>query len=186
MRLELFEELIPALKSAAKKLTGFSRRQFQAEMAWTYCDGSARKAERTFGWGRRAVETGLNEQRTGIRCVDHFQGRGRRRSEDIDPQLEQDIRELVEPLTQADPKFQTPLAFTRATAPTVRAALLEKTVSTGRTVPSRRTLLDILNRLGYRLRRVQKTRPEKRFPRPTRSSSTSTQPTSEPRPTRAA
>jgi len=186
MHFELSEELIEALKSAAKKLTGFPRRQFQAEMAGKYCDGSARKAERTFGWGRRTVETGLNEQRTGIRCLDNFQGRGRRRCEEVDPQLEQDIHELVEPLTQADPKFQTPLAFTRATAPAVRAALLEKTAGTGRTVPARRTLVDVLNRLGYRLRRVRKTRPEKRFPRPTRSSKTSTRPTSEPRPTRAA
>ncbi len=130
MHLELCEELIQALKSAAKKLAGFQRRQFQAEVAWKYCDASARKTERAFGCGRRAVETGLNAQRNGICCLDNFWGRGRRRCEEADPQLEQDIHELVEPLTQADPKCQTPLTFTRATAPAVRAALLEKTAGT--------------------------------------------------------
>ena len=76
MHLELCEELIQALKSAAKKLAGFQRRQFQAEVAWKYCDASARKTERAFGWGQRAVETGLNAQRNGICCLDNFWGRG--------------------------------------------------------------------------------------------------------------
>jgi hypothetical protein len=40
-------------------------------------------------------------------------------------------------------------------------------------VPSRQTVGSLLNRLGYRLRRVLKARPEKKFPRPTRSSRTS-------------
>ena len=35
-----------------------------------YCGGSARRAEGMFTWGREAVEKGLQEQRTGIRCVD--------------------------------------------------------------------------------------------------------------------
>ena len=41
-------------------------------------------------------------------------------------------------------------------------------------VPSRQTVGEILNRLGYCLRRVQKIRPEKKSPKQTRSSPTST------------
>ena len=38
--------------------------------------------------------------------------------------------------------------------------------------PAERTLYDILNRLGYCLRRVRKTKPQKNSPRPTPSSTT--------------
>ena len=153
-------------------------------MAEKYCGGSARVVERTFGWGRDAVNTGLNEKRTGIRCVDNVKARGRIKSEVIDRQLETDIRELVEPQTQADSKFQSTLAFTRATGPAVHAALQDKLRDTGRNVPALRTVANILNRLGYSIRRVQKTRPEKRFPKRTPSLITCERLTSGPRPIR--
>ena len=184
MHPQLCHETKESLCSAAKRLTGFERRQFQAEMAEKYCGGSARVAERTFGWGRDAVNTGLNEMRTGIRCVDNFKARGRIKSEVIDRQLETDIRELVEPQTQADPKFQSTLAFTRATGPAVHAALQDKLKDTRRNVPALRTVANILNRLGYSMRRVQKTRPEKKFPKRTPSLITCERLTSGPRPIR--
>jgi hypothetical protein len=189
MAAKLTEQMVETIRLAAQKLTGFNRRQFQAETALAYCDGSPRKAETVFGWARDTVNTGLNELCSGIRCLDNFSARGRKRSEEVVPQLEQDIREIVEPQTQADPKFQTPLAFTRITAKAVREALIEKQPHTGPgepAVPAERTVLDILNRLGYQLQRVRKTRPEKKFPKPTRSSPTSTQLTSDPRMTRSA
>jgi transposase len=115
-----------------------------------------------FGWGRAAVETGLNELRTGIRCCDNFSSRGRRKSEEQAPELASAIHALVEPASQADPKFQTPLAYTRITAKAVREQLLAQGNGP---VPAERTLHDILNRLGYSLRRVRKTRPQKKFRR---------------------
>ena len=69
----LTEDVIQTIQPAAKLLTGYKRRQFQAETAAKYCHGSARCAEATFGWGRAAVDTGLNELRTGIRCLDAYQ-----------------------------------------------------------------------------------------------------------------
>lgn len=168
----LTDDVIGTIKSAAGKLTGFERRQFQAEVALQYCDGSARKAEAKFGWGREAVRTGLHEKRTGIRCLDAFQARGRKKAEVRTPQLAEEIKRIAEPHAQADPKFQTTLAFTRITAQAVRNELLEN-AELRDAVPSRQTVGEILNRLGYRLRRVLKTRPEKKSPRPTPSSSTS-------------
>lgn len=169
----LTDDIIGTIRSAARKLTGFERRQFQAEMALKYCDGSARQAEAVFGWGRAAVCTGLNEKRTGIRCLDHFQGRGRKKAEEQTPLLAEEIQRIVEPQAQADPKFQTPLAFTRITARAVRDELLQHE-ELADVVPSRQTVGEILNRLGYRLRRVLKARPEKKSPRRTTSSPTST------------
>ena len=153
-------EVIENFKSAARRLTGYRRRQFQAEIALQYCDGSARKAEQVFGWYRRTVETGIRELQTGIRCVDNFAARGRKKAEVKTPALKAAIEELAEPHSQADPKFQTPLAFTRITARAVREELLKRPELAG-AVPSRQVVGEILNRLGYRLRRVRKTLPEK-------------------------
>jgi hypothetical protein len=169
----LTDETIATIQLAARKLTGFERREFMAEMALKYCDGSARKAETIFCWGREAVNTGLNEKRTGIRCLDNFQARGRHKTEEQTPQLTEEIKRIVEPQAQADPKFQTTLAFTRITARAVRNELLKKEELKA-VVPSRQTVGEILHRLGYRLRRVLKARPEKKFPRRTPSSPTST------------
>ena len=115
---------------------------------------------------------GLNELRTGIRCVDNFSDRGRHKTEELHPELAEQIHAIVEPQSQADPKFQTPLAFTRITAKAVREQLLARGGRTRRPVPAERTVYDILNRLGYRLRRVRKTKPQKNFPKPTPSSRT--------------
>jgi hypothetical protein len=45
---ERFDALI---RSGARRLTGFQRRLFLAEVATELCGGSARQAERRFGWG---------------------------------------------------------------------------------------------------------------------------------------
>jgi transposase len=172
MQSELTESVRETIKSAARKLTGFRRRQFQAETAIRYCQGNPRRAEQVFGWGREAVYTGLNELRTGIRCVDDFSTRGRRKTEEEQPDLIQEIHSLVESESQADPKFQTPLAYTRMTAKAVHERLVANAAGKDRHVPAERTVYDILNRLGYRLRRVRKTKPQKNFPRPTPSSTT--------------
>ena len=167
---ELTESVKETIKSAARKLTGFRRRQFQAETTIKYCQGQPRRAEAVFGWGRDAVNTGLNELRTGIRCMDGFSVRGRHRTEEQQPELASMIHALVEPESQADPKLQTPLAYTRITAKAVHEQLKVNAAGESRHVPSERTVHDILNRLGYRLRPVRKTKPQKKFPKPMPSS----------------
>jgi transposase len=165
MLAELTRQVLETIQSAARKLTGYKRRQFQAETALKYCQGSARQAERVFGWGRDAVNTGLNELRTGIRCVDNAAARGRHKTEENHPEIVEQIHALVEPATQADPKFQTPFAFTRMTAKSVREHLAAKAQPRESGIPvhipSERSVYRILNRLGYRLRRVRKTKPQK-------------------------
>src|SRR5882757_8569854 len=95
------------LSSGAKRLTGYQRRLFQAEVASELCGGSARLAERRFGWGRATVEKGLHESHQGVRCLENFAARGRRRSEDKDPLLAADIRSIVEPHSYTDPELQS-------------------------------------------------------------------------------
>jgi Rhodopirellula transposase DDE domain len=184
MLAELTESVKETIRSAAWKLTGFRRREFQAEMTLKYCAGKARLAEATFGWGREAVHTGLCERRTGIRCLDAFSARGRHKTEAKDPELAQAIHALVEPKSQADPKFQTTLAYTRLTAKVVHEHLVANAAGTERPVPAERTVHDILNRLGYRLRRVRKTKAQKKSPKPMPSSTTSSKFTPKPHRTR--
>lgn len=180
----LTESMRQTIRSAARKLTGFRRRQFQAEVTIQYCQGSPRRAEKVFGWGRDAVWTGLNELRTGIRCVDAYASRGRHKTEEDHPALVEEIHALVEPESQADPKFQTSLAYTRITAKAVREQLAASAAGTERPVPAERTVHDILNRLGYRLRRVRKTKPQKKSTPPTPFSTTCDKSMHRPRTTR--
>lgn len=152
------------IRSAARRLKGHQRRLFQAEVALALCGGNPRAAERRFGWGRDAVATGLGETRLGIRCVDNFSARAKRPSEVKDLQLAADIRAVVEPCTLADPELKSERRYTNLSAREVRQALQDHYGYRDDRLPSERTLRDILNRMGYRLRRVQKAKPLKKLP----------------------
>ena len=67
--LPLSASQIEDLKLASAKMLGAERRSFQAAMAIKYCVGSARQAERVFGWGRDTVQQGLHELRAGVACM---------------------------------------------------------------------------------------------------------------------
>jgi hypothetical protein len=154
------EQIDALLRSGARRLTGHQRRLFVAEVTIELCDGSARQAERRFGWGRETVLKALHESRRGIRCVENFVTRGRLRSEEKDPQLAADIRAIVEPQTYADPKLKSSRRYTNLSAAEVREALIAKGHPLEE-LPSERTLRDILNRMNYRLKRIQKGKPLK-------------------------
>ena len=155
------ERLDALIRSGARRLTGYRRRSFQAEVAAELCGGDARQAERRFGWGRETVEKGLHERQTGLRCLEDFVAWGRQRSEEKDPQLAAEIRVIVEPHTHADPELKSSRRSTNLSAAEVRAALIEKGYPQAK-LPSERTMRDILNRMNYRLKRLQKGKPLKK------------------------
>ncbi|MCK5373902.1 MAG: ISAzo13 family transposase, partial [Alphaproteobacteria bacterium] len=159
---DLSEQHIATIKDAAIKLTGTKKRAFQAQVTIDYLDSRPRKAERTFGWDRNAVQLGLHELRTGIICVNNFKARGNKKTEDKNRQLEADICRLAEPESQIDPKFQTAFNYTRITAKAMREALMTKKGWKDESLPCEKTIGNILNRLGYCLRRVQKAKPIKK------------------------
>ena len=143
------------IQNAAKALTGYKRRAFIAEISTDYFDGNARKTEREMGWGRDTIETGMGEIRTGVRCIDHYSGRGKKRTEDKLLGLEDAIQAIVEPHTQADPDFQNPYSYLKITAKSVRNELV-KIGYTEEQLPSEKTIGNILNRMNYSLKRAQK------------------------------
>jgi hypothetical protein len=150
------------LRQGAKRLTGHQRRLFQAQVCLTLCDSNPRLAERRFGWGRHTVAKGLHELQSGIRCLENFSTRGARRSEDQNPQLAADIRAIVEPQTYADPELRSPRRYSNLSAAEVLNALKATKGYRDGDLPSERTMRDVLNRMGYRLKRVQKGRPLKK------------------------
>jgi Rhodopirellula transposase DDE domain len=155
------EPLDALIRSGARRLAGFRRRAFLAEVTTAVCDGSPRPAERRFGWGRATVAKGLHEAQRPIRCLDNFAARGRRRSEDRNPQLAADIRAIVEPHSYTDPELKSARRSTNLSAAEVRDALIAKGYSPTE-LPSERTMRDIRNRMNYRLKRIPKGKPLKK------------------------
>lgn len=160
----LHNETKQVIKDACTRLTGWKRRAYQADITHTYFQGSARKAERAMGWGRESVQKGLKEAESGIRCHDHYQGRGRRRTEDKIPGLKDDVIVLAELQTQADPAMKSALTYTRLTGKSVRNALIQEKGYRDEELPTENTLGQLLNRLGYNLKRVLKSKPRKKIP----------------------
>lgn len=130
-----------------------------AKVTEDYFEGSARRAETVLGWNRKCVQLGLHERRTQILCVDNYQARGRHKTEIILPNLEEDIRSLVDAQAQADSKFQSTFTYSRISARAVREALIEQRGYPDEVLPTRQTIGDILNRLGYRLKKHKRQNP---------------------------
>ena len=160
---QVSRQQIADLRLAATQMTGAKRRAFQAEMTEQYCAGNARYAERRFGWGRETLEVGLAERRTDVTCLGAQSAfSGRKRWEDHQPQAAAALRALAEAHAQQDPTFRTPLAYTRLTAKAAVAALRAQGFAPEQ-VPAPSTMATVLNRLGYRLRKVLKARPQKKI-----------------------
>ena len=149
----LTEQVKATFKDAARKLTGPKKRAFTAQVALDYFEGSARKTEKVMGWDRVMIQRGLDSLETGIPYADNYSARGRKKTEEILSSLEQDIRDLVEDEAQADPKFQTPFRYLKVSAREVRDQLILEKDYEDEALPTRQTIGEILNRLGYRLRK---------------------------------
>jgi hypothetical protein len=154
---------IADLRLAASKLTGPKRRAFEAEMTLKYCAGNPLVAETLFGWGRQTVALGLAERRTGILCLGAQAAySGRKRWEERQPQAAEALRLLAETHAQQDPTFRTSLAYTRLTAQAALNALREQGYSEDQ-LPAPSTMAGVLKRMGFRLRKVVKAKPEKKL-----------------------
>ncbi|MCP4410340.1 MAG: transposase [Gammaproteobacteria bacterium] len=155
---------IEDIRLAASKMTGPARRSFQAEMAEKYCDGGARLAEKVFSWNRQSVRTGLGERRTGMICIGAQSAFGGSiRWEERHPDIAEMLRKLAEEHAQQDPTFRTTLTYSRLTAEEALKQLRAQGFSEEQ-LPSKSSMADILNRMGYRLRKVVKAKPQKRIP----------------------
>jgi hypothetical protein len=137
---ELTANQIADLRLAASQMTGVARRRFQAEMTVKYCGGSARKGECVGAQGS-------------------FSGIQRWETREVEAAAV--LRQFAEAHSQQDPTFSSTIAYTRLTAAAAIAHLKSKGFSAAQ-LPSPSTMSLVLNRMGYRLRKVLKAKPKKK------------------------
>ena len=163
-------EMIPVLIDAAKALKGSQKRAFMARTVAAMGRGGQRWAQVNLGWCRETIRKGTHELRSGMTCVDAFHCRRRKPAEEHLPRLLDDIREIADGHSQADPKFQTNRLFTRISAAEVRRQLIATKGYTDAELPTQQTINTKMNLLGFSLSRVAKCRPQKESRRPMPSS----------------
>jgi hypothetical protein len=163
-------EMIPVLIDTAKALKGSRRRSFLAQTVQAMGRGGQVWAEVHLGWNRGTIRKAMHELRSGMTCVDAFSMRRRKPAEEHLPRLLDDIREIADGQSQADPEFQTDRLFTRISAAEVRKQLIARKGYTDEPLPTQQTINTKLNMLGYRLTKVAKCRPQKGSSRPMPSS----------------
>lgn len=163
MRIYLAPEVLSSFNSALSKLTSFMRRQYAAELCEQYFDNSPRMMESHLNVSRAMVELGLNERRTGIRCLDAYNARGTKKKEKLFEDLESDIKDVVAKSSQIDPSLKTQRCYVKLTAQYIYKELILK--KPYELIDScLRTVNNVMNRLGYTLKRVKKTEPLKKIP----------------------
>jgi hypothetical protein len=170
----IIDEITPELKETfietAKVLKGHQKRLFMARVVQSLGRGGMSFAQREFGWNDGAVRKGQNELRTGIECLDAVNQRGRKKAEEKLPKLLADIKDIVDSESQVDATFQTNQLYTRLSAEEVHKQLIVQKGYTAEELPTAKTIGLKLNQLGYGLRTVLKSKPEKKFPKQTPSS----------------
>jgi hypothetical protein len=159
--MELTESTKVYLQETAKQLKGSARRLFMARTVQEFGKGGQSLAERELGWTRPTIRKGQRELHSGLTCVDAVTLRGRKRSEERLPRLVEDLRAVVDGQSQTDPQFKTNRLYTRLSAGEVRRQLMEQRGYSDGELPTERTISTLLNRLGYSLKKVRKTQPQK-------------------------
>jgi hypothetical protein len=159
--MELTDELKATYVETAQALKSSDRRVFMARIVKALGTGGQSRAARELGWCRDTIRKGMRELASGQRLVDTFSARGRKKAEEKLPNLLIDIGALVDGQSQTDPTFQSVRLYTRLSAAEVRRQLIQQKGYTDEELPTEETIRLKLNQLGYTLRAVQKSRPQK-------------------------
>lgn len=159
--IEISEAQKRLYQDTAQALKGHERRVFMARVVKSLGRGGQRQAERELGWDRAVIRRGRHERDSGIRWVEAYGARGRKRAEEHLPNLLTDIGAIVDGQSQTDPTFESTRLYTRLSAAAVRQALITQKGYRDEELPSEETIRVKLNDLGYRLRSVKKSVPQK-------------------------
>ncbi len=159
---ELTPELCKFLNEYRSKLKGAEQRRFMASVVKLLGYGGQLKAERELGWNRKTIIKGTRELESGITCTDNYSLRGRKPAEAHLPKLMDDISQIVSPLCQTDPTFRSTNLYSPITATEVRRRLITEMYYTDDELPTDRTISIKMNKLGFKLKKVQKILPKKR------------------------
>ena len=144
-----------------KVLRGYQRRLFMARTVRGLGWGGLKFAREELGWDKNTIWKGQNELRTGIECLDAVDWRGRKSAETQLPNLLTDIKEIVDSQSQTDATFETERLYTRLSAEEVRRQLIRQKGYQDQELPTAKTIGIKLNKMGYHLKSVVKSKPKK-------------------------
>src|ERR1700687_4032450 len=164
MELRITPELKRVWEQTLPQLSGPSRRVFMASVVKGLGRGGARQAEMALAWDRTTLRKGLHELNSGVVCMDAVSQRGRKPLETTLPNLEADLREMGEASSHTDPTFRTTQLYRRLTAGEARRRLIEEKGYAPDAVPSERSLRRKLTALGFKPRRLAKSKPLRKVP----------------------
>jgi hypothetical protein len=154
-------EMISLVSRLVDMIPWPERRRAMGDVTISLLNEKHRVAEDVFGWGRSTVKLGINEFRTGITCMSDSSTRVKLKAEEKNPKLLAEIHAIMEPNSESDASLRTTLLHSNITAKVVFNTLLEKGW-TAESLPTVRTISNILHRHDYRLRTVAKTKVQKK------------------------
>ena len=169
--MDLTDSLKALVIDTAQTLKGSARRSFMTRTVKELGPGGQRRAERELRWSRVTIRKGTGELESGMPIQDAFAARGRKRVEVKLPSRLTDIQAIVDSQSQTDPQFRTNRLYTRLSAAEVRRQLIVQKGYPDADLPTVQTISTKLTDLGYFPKKVAKTQPQKKSPKPTPSSS---------------
>ena len=147
--------------STADKLSGKNRRVFMAKVVKRLGRGGQRFAAKELGWCRSTIRKG-NDELNGKQREGNLSNRGRKKAEFHNPNLLNDIRDIVEAIAQTDPSFRSTQLFSLITAKEILRRLKDDKAYELNHLPCIRTIHNKMKDLNFRLRKVQKSKPFKK------------------------
>ena len=160
--MELTKSILELFQTTRLKLKGSDRRKYMAQVVRELGKGGQRKAEKELGWYRGTIRKGEHELTSGIDIKDRHYDKGRKKAEEKLPNLLSDIRSIIDPQSQIDSTFKTRQLYTRISVRKVREILISEKGYKSSELPKMRCLNYKINELGYKLRKVQKSKPKKK------------------------
>lgn len=163
MTINITQETRQVWKDALDKLSGPDRRLFMASVVKGMGRGGVAWARRELGWDRTTIRKGMHELESGVVCSDNVGMRGRKGFAAKLPRLQDDLRAIGEASSQTDPTFRTTQLYRRLTAAEARRQLVGMGYGE-KELPSGRSLCRMLGKLGFKPRRVAKSKPLRKIP----------------------
>lgn len=148
---------------SVNKLKGSERRIILAKLAKEIGRGGQTVVAKEFNASRDTIRKGKYELESGIKIIDAFNARGRKKIEDKLTSLLTDIIDIVDSGSQTDPNFKSTRLFTRLTVKEVKNQLIVKKKYKENVLPTNTTLNTKINQLGYQLKKVKKVKPLKKI-----------------------
>jgi len=145
------------------KLKSSDRRISLAKIAEQYGYGSKTLIAKEFNVGRDTIRKGMLELKTNKPIEDAHNKKGRKNILHKLPNFYNDIQEILESQSQIDPKFQSERLYTKLTVKAIRKELTDSKGYTEEELPSNQTINNKVNALGFKLKKIQKTKPIKKI-----------------------